>query len=154
MELMLKKMRCHFPKLNHIPHGLEYVERVAARERIRITFARYSPDIQGYFCIDRTKQKKHIVLNDLLGPVLRDFVALHEIAHYFLHVPATSTEWFYCRRSSELKTQKHDCEADLFALIAMIPLGLLMELSDMDDIHPELLLFCVRRWQVYERYSI
>jgi Zn-dependent peptidase ImmA (M78 family) len=149
MHITLNRMKQIFPKLNLISYTFADVERIAKRERINITICRYNPDILGYYCTRRTKRgiKRFIVINSILDETARTFVALHEIAHHFLHEPVSSRQWYYCRRNAERTNSKHDCEADSFALIAMIPASLLLELETMDasEIHPALAELCLKR---------
>ncbi len=156
MELLLKTMKRHFPQLNRKPYGLEDVEKIALAKGVHLKFAPYNEDILGYFCIDRSRKKvsKHIVINDTLGPIMRDVVSLHEICHFFYHAPVCSQDWFYCRKSAEHKTNKHDCEADMFALIAMIPLSLLIELNAAEYIEPDLIPLCTRRQKIWKEYGL
>lgn len=158
MELLISTMRIPFPQLNLRPHGIDDVRKAAKQEKIILKLARYPQGELGYYCIDKLKEKptKHIIINQSLGPVMRDFVSLHEIGHHFLHVPISSQEWFYCKKESKFRSNKFDCEADNFALIAMIPLPLLMELQavNFDQINPELLPFCIRRLRIWEMFRI
>jgi hypothetical protein len=84
----------------------------------------------------------------------RTFIGLHELAHYFLHSPTSPKQWFYCRRIAERTRSKHDCEADAFALIAMLPYWMMMELNSDQDLHPALVDLCIRRKKLWEKHGI
>lgn len=156
MELLLTRMKRHFPKLNKQPYGLDHVTAIAKRKGASVELAPYGENILGYFCIKRRRRKvtKHIVVNSLLGPVMRDFIALHEICHFLYHAPASSYDWYYCKKAAEQKTKRHDCEADFFALIALIPLPVLMDLHRTDGIDDELMELCVRRNKIWLEHNV
>lgn len=158
MNLLLKTMMRHFPKLNQKAHTWEDVEIMAKRHRIALTITEYDPDILGYYCTRRTAKrvKKHIVVNSLLGPADRTFTGLHELAHYFLHVPVSSRHWFYCRKNAQQIISKHDCEANAFALIAMIPLWMLIdhEGAGFDDLNPGFVVLLKKRKQIWEDWGV
>lgn len=158
MHILLTSMKRPFPKLNLKAYTFDDVERIARREHINLTVCDYNPDILGYFCTRKTEKqtKKFIVINSGLDTIGRTFIGLHELAHYFLHVPTSPKQWFYCRRNAERTRSKHDCEANAFALIAMIPIWMMIDLdaTGYQDIHPALVDLCVRRKQLWERYEI
>src|SRR5688572_11963413 len=110
MHFLLETMKAHFPRLNRAPYCFEDVERVAKRERIHIKTCPHNRNILGYYCTRETPKrlKKYIVLNEGLDEVTRTFVGLHELAHYFAHVPPTSRNWHYCRRITKLSDRKND----------------------------------------------
>jgi Zn-dependent peptidase ImmA (M78 family) len=151
-------MKRAFPHLNSQPYTFEDVERITRRERIKLTICDYNPDILGYFCTRKTAQrvKKFIVINSRLDTIGRTFIGLHELAHYFLHAPTSPRQWFYCRRIAERTRSKHDCEADAFALIAMLPYWMMIELSSTgyQDLHPALVDLCVRRQKLWEKHGV
>jgi hypothetical protein len=158
MHITLTSMKRAFPRLNIESYTFEDVERLCKKHHIKLSVCDYDPDILGYFCTRRTPKgaKKFIVLNSKLDQIGRTFTGLHELAHYFLHVPASARQWFYCRRNAERTQSKQDCEANSFALVAMIPQSLMIELAAADtrDIHPALAELCVRRKKLWEEYRI
>lgn len=158
MHILLNRMKRPFPKLNFHAYTFADVERIAKRERINLTICDYNPDILGYFCTRKTPQrtKKFIVINSKLDEIGRTFIGLHELAHFFLHVPSSPKQWFYCRRMAERTASKHDCEANDFALVAMIPMWMMIDLdaTNYQDIHPALMELCVRRKKVWEKHGI
>lgn len=151
-------MKRAFPKLNLKAYTYEDVERIATKNRIKITICDYSPDILGYYCVRKTakRTKRFIVLNSSLDEIGRTFIGLHELAHYFLHVPTSPRQWFYCRRNAIRTHSKHDCEADAFALIAMIPIWMMIDLeaSSAEDIHPALAELLIKRKALWEKHGI
>ena len=158
MNLLLETMTRHFPRLNHRAYDWEDVENVAARHRIHVTIAEYEPNILGYYCTRKTEKrvKKHIVINAILGPTDKTFVALHELAHYFLHVPVSSRQYFFCRKSANQIASKHDCEANAFALIAMLPLWMLIDAegSGYAALDPGLVLLLQKRKLLWEAWGV
>jgi uncharacterized protein DUF955 len=161
MHILIDRMkRAAFPKLNQKAYNFSDVERIAKRNRIHLTVCDYNPDILGYFCTRKTpkRTKKYIVINSMLGEIGRTFIGLHELGHYFLHVPVSTRQWFYCRRMAENTRSKHDCEADSFALIAMIPAWMMidMDASNYESAlyHPALMDLCRRRKALWEKYAI
>jgi len=158
MHIMLSRMKSFgFRHLNQRSYTFSDVERFCKRERIKLTICECADDILGYFCVSKTprRTKKFIVINSKLDPVTRTFVGLHELAHYCLHVPVSTRQYFYCRRNAERTKEKHDCEANNFALLAMIPVKTMLDLAATGyrDIDPVLMNFCVRRQQLWERYE-
>jgi Zn-dependent peptidase ImmA (M78 family) len=161
MHHVLSLMERRFPKLNLQPYTLEDVEIHARRHRIHFETKDLTPDILGYYCTRKigvgTRKKRYIILNSSLDAIGKTFTGLHELGHFFLHVPVSSKQYFYCRRNAESTRSKHDCEADAFALVAMIPMWMLCDLEGgryHDELHPAMLeLYTRRRW-LWERYSI
>lgn len=158
MHFLLTTMKKRFPFLNHKPYCFEDVERVARREHIRIEICNYDRDILGYYCTRKTlkRVKKYIILNEGLDLITKTFVSLHELAHHFAHTPPTATNWHYCRRTAKLSDRKNDCEADAFALIAMIPLPLLWEMGELpaEELSPQITELCLRRKALFEQYEV
>ena len=158
MNLLLETMTRHFPRLNHRAYGWEDIEQIAARHHIHVTIAEYEPNILGYYCTRKTAKrvKKHIVINAILGAADRTFTGLHELAHYFLHVPVSSREFFFCKRNAKQIISKHDCEANAFALIAMIPLWMLIDAegAGYQDLDPGLVTFLKKRRAIWEEWGV
>lgn len=151
-------MKRAFPKLNFHPYTFEDVKIIAKRHHINLTICDYKPDILGYYCTRKTpkRTKRFIVINSLLDDISRNLIGLHELAHHFLHAPTSPRQWFYCRRLAERTASKHDCEADAFALIAMIPFWMLCDLdgSGYQDLHPTLLELCIRRKKLWQEHGV
>lgn len=158
MHFLLTTMKRRFPLLNQKQYCFEDVERVARREHIHIEVCDYDRDILGYYCTRKTPQrvKKYIILNEGLDLITKTFVSLHELAHHFAHIPPTATNWHYCRRTAKLSDSKNDCEADAFALIAMVPLPMLFELSrwSHEELSPQIIELCLRRKALYEQFEV
>lgn len=159
MNLLLNAIERVLPKVNKKAHDFSDVEKIAKRERIKLIITDYPPDILGYYATRSTPKrlKKFIMINArLTSEPERAFVGLHELAHHFFHTPISWRVPFYCRRACELTRSKFDCEADAFALIAMIPEWLLIELSETSftSIDPALVPFLVRRQKLWETHRI
>jgi Zn-dependent peptidase ImmA (M78 family) len=158
MNLLLDSMLEHFPKLNRRPYGWEDIELITKKHRINLTVTNYNPEILGYYCTRKTAKrvKKFIMVNAILDEMGRTFIGLHELAHYFLHVPITSRQYFYCRRNALQTEAKHDAEANAVALIAMIPLWMLIDHSGagFDTLEPEFVNLLIRRQRVWESWGL
>lgn len=78
----------------------------------------------------RVMGRDMIVVNSLLRPRRRLFVAFHELAHCLFHVPASgpSAAFFHVGRRD-----RREAEADAFALIALMPLQLVLS-SSIDEL--------------------
>lgn len=152
MQLLLTAMRTDFPHLNRQPYGLDDAKRIAKKHGAKLKFAPYADRLKGYVCGDG--RKKAIVINSDLGPVMQTFAALHEVTHVCMrHGVPTAREWLFCDRKGGQIT-KDDCDCNKFALIAMIPYPLLLELSVTEDLSDELIGLCLERRTIWERYGI
>lgn len=158
MELLLRTVEKQLPKFNVKAHTWEDVEKICRQRHVNLKVCEYGPDILGYFCIRRTAKrvKKFIVINSILDEINRTFTGLHELGHYFLHEPVWAGHWFYCSRNARFIQSKHDAEADAFALIAMVPLWMLMDLMavNFSEIRPELLPLLKRRQILFEEHAV
>lgn len=158
MNLLLDAMLQHFPKLNRRPYGWEDIELLAKKHRIHLSITRYDPNILGYYCTRKTakRTKKFIMVNSILDETERTFIGLHELAHYFLHVPVSSRQYFFCRRQALQTEAKHDAEANAFALIAMIPLWMLIDHEGalFTDLEPGFVHLLIRRKRVWEEWGM
>jgi len=158
MHILLNRMKRPFPQLNFQPYTFEDVKRIAEKERINLTICDYDDDVLGYYCTRKTEKqtKKFIVINQKLDEINRTFVGLHELAHHFLHIPASARQWLYCSRNANRIHAKNDCEANSFALIAMIPLWMMIDLdaTGYQDIDPVLMKFCIQRKKLWEKFAL
>jgi Zn-dependent peptidase ImmA (M78 family) len=157
MDFLIEAMSRPFPKLNTKAHDFEDVQRITRKEHINLTITEYEPNILGYFCTRKTpkRTKRYIVINSLLDDVDRTFIGLHELGHFYLHVPVSSRQYFYCKANAKRTQSKHDAEANAFALIAMIPLWMLIDLEtvNFEDIDPKLIPYLKKRAHFYEQYG-
>lgn len=149
-----------FPELNQRVYSMAHVEKIAAKERIRVVFDECLPGILGYLCHKQTGARKRtrriIVIDRQLGELERTYVAMHEIAHHFLHIPISARLWFACPSTAKITRSKHDHEADVFALIALIPAPLMIDLDAVqyEDVDPAFRRLCERRKrEVWDRYG-
>lgn len=160
MNLLLDSIRRVLPKANRKAHDFDDVKQIARRERITlITGAAYRSDILGYYTTRKTANriKKFIMINALLtSEAEKTFVGLHELAHHFLHAPIHWRQPLHCIRNNKKTQSKYDSEADAFALIAMIPLWLLIEMRETHyaSIRPELEPFLTKRQKIWELHGI
>lgn len=98
--------------------------------------------------------RPHIYLDSRTHGVARLHAALHELGHYLLHTPPYETVIYYYRLKPNTR---EEIEADIFAIIALIPYSLMMKLIASDEysieygMSAELL---KERREVFTRYSI
>lgn len=107
--------------------------------------------VQGfYYCV---MGRHFIAIDSKLPPSKKLFVMFHEFAHYLMHAPNLSETASY--HGVGKKTRK-ESEADMFALVALIPrtwleTRTLSELADDEGIPPEMLR---ERLELFERYGL
>jgi len=92
--------------------------RICRRERIKVVELPLL--VPGFYMI--CKGKSFIAINSNLRGVRKLHVIFHELAHHFLHAPASgaTANFFHVREPPKVKF-----EADAFAIVAMIPEPLL-----------------------------
>ena len=158
MNLLLETIKRVLPDANKKAHDFDYAMRIARRERISIIIANYRSDVLGYYTTRRTKKRvrRFMMINANLNEIDRTYTAHHELGHHFLHAPISWRMPFYCRRNLEITKSKFDCEADAFALIAMIPQWLLEECSLMSfsELDQRLVPYLKRRWTLWKEHAI
>lgn len=92
-----------------------------------------------------------VVINKKLRGIMRLRVLLHEFGHHLFHAPETC---FF----SEDSVEKTEVEAEIFALVALIPKSMLPRLmtwelfAEDEELLPVRLL--KRRKEIYDRYGI
>jgi Zn-dependent peptidase ImmA (M78 family) len=97
--------------------------RLCRREKIKV--AEVPLRVLGFYML--CKGKAFIVVDSRLQGVRRLYVSFHELAHYFLHVPAHATAAHFFRLRPDTK-QEH--EAEVFASVALLPEQRLARLLD------------------------
>lgn len=118
--------------------------------RYKITVFEMPLSIGGFYY--QYKGGDYIALDCRLTGKMQLHVMFHEFAHYLMHVPnANETASFHGRGRKTRKEQ----EADRFALVALIPRGVL-EMRSVDELidegfGPDMVW---KRIEVYERYGI
>lgn len=118
--------------------------------RFKITITELPLRVSGfYYCV----MGRHFIAVDSNLPEKQKLLVLfHELAHYMMHAPNTNETASY--HGVGRKTRKEQ-EADMFALVALIP-GSTLETRSVDELieegfEPEMLR---QRIEVYERYRI
>lgn len=159
MNLLLDKIKRVIPGANKRAHDFADVERIAKKERISIIVADYRPDILGYYTVRRVKRhrKQFMMINARISSEPeKTFVGLHELGHHFLHAPITWRQPLRCIRTTALTQSKYDQEADAFALIAMVPLWLLLEMQETSyaSIDSDLMPYLIKRQKLWELHGI
>ena len=92
-----------------------YLTRICRRERVKIVEYPLTASPGFYYAC---KGRHFITIDSRKRGVERLYILLHELAHYFLHVPAHATAAHYFRLRPGTK-QEH--EAEVFATVALIP---------------------------------
>lgn len=110
MNLILKKFRSLRIGWNKKPIGEEKVYKLAKRLKVRIK--EMPLRVPGFYMSLRGVD--FICVDERLPPALKLKIKLHELAHHILH---TGVPHFYHLD----QTMKEECEADIFALCALIP---------------------------------
>jgi Zn-dependent peptidase ImmA (M78 family) len=158
MNLLYEAMCSGLLGFNKKAYGFADAKEICKKQHIWLIVCEYGPDVLGYFCVRRTEKrfKKFIMVNSILNNVDRTFTLLHELGHFFLHKPVRADHYFYCSRNAKLIQQKHDAEADAFALIAMIPFDLMLELyhTPFTEIEPALLPYLRRRYKLWQDFGV
>lgn len=93
----------------------EAFTRICRRERIKVVEYPLTAS-PGFYIVCRGRH--FITVDSRLRGVRRLYVQLHELAHYFLHVPPHATAAHYFRLRPGTK-QEH--EAEVFAAVALLP---------------------------------
>lgn len=108
------------------PLGEDDFFRICRRERIKVEEMPLS--VRGFYGV--CKGKRFIALDSKMRGVARLFCMFHELGHHYLHAPKStnSVNYFHLREEPKVKF-----EADAFAIIALIPQGLLKELMESED---------------------
>lgn len=90
--------------------------------RHRITVDEMPLRVSGfYYCV---MGRHFIAIDSKLPPTQKLFVMFHEFAHYLMHAPNTNETASY--HGVGRRTRKEE-EADLFALVALIPIDMLRD---------------------------
>ncbi len=118
--------------------------------RYKITVEELPLRVSGFYY--SVMGRHFIAVNSNLKPDRKLFVLFHEFAHFLLHAPDTgATANFH---GIGKKTRK-EIEADLFALVALIPQPLLLQRSSAELVdegfHPD---DVSERTAIFERYGI
>lgn len=95
------------------------VYRICRREKVKIIEYPISGTLGFYM---RCAGRCIITVDSRLRGVRRVYVLLHELAHYFLHVPAEATAAHFFRLRPDTK---QEFEAEAFAVVAVLPETLL-----------------------------
>lgn len=120
-------------------------------KRHKVTVEEIPLRVQGfYYCV---MGRHFIAIDSKLPPREKLFVMFHEFAHYLMHAPNMNETASY--HGVGKKTRK-ETEADMFAVVALIPkvwleTRPLAELADDEGIPPELLR---DRLELFEKYSV
>ena len=149
-------MRFSFEKFDNL--GIGWNERPLTDEdfynlcrRFRITLEEIPLRVSGfYYCV---MGRHFIAIDSKLPPPRKLFVMLHEFAHFLMHVPNTNETASYLGVGRPTRKER---EADMFALVAMIPRTWLEtrtadELIADEGISPEDLR---QRFELFEKHGV
>lgn len=158
MNLLYERAQYEFPQFNVKAYNFDDVERICKTRRIRLTICKYGPDIRGYYSARKKGKRieRHIVINSILDEINKTFVGLHELGHVVLHQPPGVGQWLCSSSNAKFIECKQDGEADAFALIAMIPLWMLIDLhaTNFTDIEPGLIPLLKKRFLLFQDHGI
>lgn len=107
---------------NKRPLTEDDVRRICRREKIKVVEYPLSGTLGCFF---RCGGRNYIAVDSRLRGVQRLYVMLHELGHYFLHVPPDVTVAYFFRLRPDTK---QEFEAEVFATIAVLPEPLLRRL--------------------------
>lgn len=96
--------------------------RICRREKIKIVEYPLSGTLGSYF---RCAGRDYITVDSRLRGVRRLYVLLHELGHYFLHVPPDTAAAYFFRLKPDTK---QEFEAETFAVVALLPEPMLRRL--------------------------
>ena len=119
MLLTLHQMQKRIPQLNRTALTDLDFWRISRREKIIVREIALA--VNGYY--EQYRGRHYIILNRDLRGVVWLQTAFHEMFHYFLH---SGSRTFF-NNGGDSKPEK---EADALALIALIPLPVLVMMSD------------------------
>lgn len=157
MNLAYSRLKKRLAKLNLKSFTFDDVLRICKNESIHLRTMNLPDKIRGYYTSELKKKyrKKYIVLNEKLSSFESLFVALHELVHHYLHISMQRKQTFYCR-IDELNDSKQDQEAEMMALIMLIPKGHLLEYAQMpaEELHPYLQKLLVKRQHIFEKFGV
>lgn len=126
MKLLLESARRHFPDFNRRALSLEDFTSFCRRNRIKVHSIPLL--VPGFFML--TGGRPHLYVDDGRRGVTWLHAALHELAHYLFHTPPYETAAYFYRLRPRTR---EEVEADAFAIIALIPQGLLKKLMESED---------------------
>lgn len=126
MNLSLMKITSLFPHFNEKPITADDFWRVVKHEKIRV---RQMPLlVDGYYTCRRGKH--YILINSKLTGTRWLHTALHELHHYLFDVPGEAENFTFYRNGEYIDRREY--RADAFALIGILPLNSLLELTTDD----------------------
>lgn len=118
--------------------------------RHRITVDEMPLRVSGfYYCV---MGRHFIAIDSKLPPTRKLFVMFHEFAHYLMHAPNTNETASYHGVGKPTRKEK---EADLFALVALMPTKYILELTQ-EELSEDLMdgSLLAERLRCYEIYGI
>lgn len=148
MRFLTDKISHILPEWNVRPLTESDFHRLCRRFRIRVV---EMPLTVGGFCY-RMGGRDFIAINSRLRPHAKLAVMFHELGHFLFHAPETgATANFH---GVGRRTRK-ECEADVFALCALVPRERIISCSPQDlideGISPQTL---AERIAVYKRFGL
>jgi Zn-dependent peptidase ImmA (M78 family) len=147
MLFLAHKIKAILPRWNETPFGEDEFYEIVARENISV--CEIDLPLKGAYL--RVNGKPIICLNATLRGIERLVIMYHELAHHFLHAPRPQSLLFSSNLSS-----KEEHEAQIFALIAVIPLRELKALMTSPDYEDFQYAHHIikERYEIFERYRI
>lgn len=132
---------------NERPLGERDIHGLCRRFKIEITEMPLKPN--GFYY--RMLGRDFIAVDSKLSPQKKLLVLFHEFAHFLLHVPDSGVTANF--HGVGRRTRK-ECEADIFALCALIPRSWLEKRSFDEIVDEGLSTEAVReRFEIFDRYG-
>ena len=150
MNLLLAKFKREFPFWNIRAFTLDDFNSYCRRKGIKI----HEMPMKTAAMFGVSRSKPNIYLDTKTQGIARLHAALHELGHYLLHTPPYETVTYYYRLKPNTR---EEIEADAFAIVALIPAGLMKKLLSSDEYSIEYGMSAAllrERCQLYMRYGI
>jgi len=127
--------------------------RIAERERIEVIEKPLMVNSFYFVCKMGDVEVRRIYINSNLSRAEWLESALHELAHHFLH-PQESFTPLFCKASHDFSS-RIEREAEICALVALIPLSTLLKLeAEPEILESEFWVLIPRRLRVYLAYGV
>ena len=118
--------------------------------RFRINVVEMPISVRGFYY--RVKGWDHIAVDSRLGEVEKLAVMFHELGHYLFHAPETGATASFHHVAG---LTREECEADVFALCALLPRPLIEQRSIQELIDEGFSAEMIQnRLAIFERLSI
>lgn len=128
MNLLMKRLVKSIPQLNRRELTEDDFYKLCRKEKIILGELPLQETIFGYYT--NHAGKSYIIINSKLPKFRWLEVAFHELGHHYLHAPVTQSVFF----NSNKLFPKQEQEAQILAVLALIPLPVLQKIEEDPDI--------------------